>query len=238
MSFLKRLFGSGIHSTQDQTLNQEQEGSIELKPSPEPSKIEKLPQSETNGGWRNESDDLPRVSSTTDIMQAMEDLPPYDPRSVLEHYQYPYYQLLAEDSHQESAASIGIRQLLSSEDYQQAQVIKRMVRDLNFDLKIVVAPIVREKSGLARSSRNTYLSPDERERAVAISRALMSFGAKGGAKTLAALSKSLEKAGLVVDYVECVDAETLEPRNTPKKGCCLLVAAFCGKTRLIDNRVL
>ena len=113
-----------------------------------------------------------------------------------------------------------------------------MVRDLNFDLKIVVAPIVREKSGLARSSRNTYLSPDERERAVAISRALMSFGAKGGAKTLAALSKSLEKAGLVVDYVECVDAETLEPRNTPKKGCCILVAAFCGKTRLIDNRVL
>ncbi len=122
MSFLKRLFGSGTHSRQDQTLNEEQEGSIELKPSPEPSKIEKLPQSETNGGWRNESDDLPRVSSTTDIMQAMEDLPPYDPRSVLGHYQYPYYQLLAEYSHQESAASIGIRQLLSSEDYQQAQM--------------------------------------------------------------------------------------------------------------------
>ena len=61
---------------------------------------------------------------------------------------------------------------------------------------------------------------------------------KGGAKTLAALRKSLEKAGLVVDYVECVDAETLEPRKTPKKGCCILVAAFCGKTRLIDNRVL
>ena len=66
----------------------------------------------------------------------------------------------------------------------------------------------------------------------------MSFGAKGGVKTLAALRKSLEKAGLVVDYVECVDAETLEPRKTPKKGCCILVAAFCGKTRLIDNRVL
>lgn len=128
--------------------------------------------------------------------------------------------------------------VFGQKDYQQAQVIKRMVRDLNFDLKIIVAPIVREKSGLARSSRNTYLSSEERERAVAISRALMSFGAKGGVKTLAALRKSLEKAGLVVDYVECVDAETLEPRKTPKKGCCILVAAFCGKTRLIDNRVL
>ena len=128
--------------------------------------------------------------------------------------------------------------VFGQKDYQQAQVIKRMVRDLNFDLKIVVAPIVREKSGLARSSRNTYLSPEERERAVAISRGLMSFGAKGGAKTLAALRKSLEKAGLKVDYVECVDAETLEPRRTPRKGCCLLVAAYCGRTRLIDNRVL
>ena len=128
--------------------------------------------------------------------------------------------------------------VFGQKDFQQAQVIKRMVRDLNFDLKIVVAPIVREESGLARSSRNTYLSPEERERAVAISRALMSFGAKGGAKTLAALRKSLEKAGLVVDYVECVDAETLEPRRIPNKGCCILVAAFCGKTRLIDNRVL
>ena len=128
--------------------------------------------------------------------------------------------------------------VFGQKDYQQAQVIKRMVRDLNFDLKIVVAPIVREKSGLARSSRNTYLSPDEHERAVTISRALMSFGAKGGVKSLAALRKSLEKAGLIVDYVECVDSETLEPRKTPKKGCCILVAAFCGKTRLIDNRVL
>ena len=128
--------------------------------------------------------------------------------------------------------------VFGQKDYQQAQVIKRMVRDLNFDLKIVVAPIVREESGLARSSRNTYLSPEERERAVAISRNLMAFGSKGGAKTLAALGKSLEKAGLVVDYVECVDAETLEPRKTPKKGCCILVAAYCGKTRLIDNRVL
>ena len=119
--------------------------------------------------------------------------------------------------------------VFGQKDYQQAQVIKRMVRDLNFDLEVVVAPIVREPSGLARSSRNTYLSYDERGRAVAISRALKTC------RTVPEIRKALEKAGLKVDYVECVDAETLEPRKKAEKGCCLLVAAYCGKTRLIDN---
>ena len=122
-------------------------------------------------------------------------------------------------------------------DYQQAQVIKRMARDLNFDLQVVVAPIVREPSGLARSSRNTYLSAAERERAVAISATLAAVKA-GRVKTVAAAAKAIEKAGLKVDYVECVDAETLEPRARISKGCCVLVAAFCGRTRLIDNVVL
>ena len=149
--------------------------------------------------------------------------------------------------------------VFGQKDYQQAQVIRRMVRDLNFDLEIVVAPIVREPSGLARSSRNTYLSAEERERALAISRSLRSLSvgigstsvAVGVAKTLKAqktlgdlkrplktlgdLKKSLEKAGLRVDYVECVDAETLEPRKKIARGCCVLVAVYDGKTRLIDN---
>ena len=124
--------------------------------------------------------------------------------------------------------------VFGQKDYQQAQVIKRMVRDLNFDLKVVVAPIVREPSGLARSSRNTYLSADEREKATVLSRTLAAVKA-GRVKTLAAAAKEIEKAGLRVDYVECVDAETLEPRRRVAKGCCVLVAAFCGKTRLIDN---
>ena len=124
--------------------------------------------------------------------------------------------------------------VFGQKDYQQAQVIKRMVRDLNFDLKVVVAPIVREPSGLARSSRNTYLSAEERERATVLSRTLASVKA-GRIKTLAAAAKAIERAGLKVDYVECVDAETLEPRRRITKGCCVLVAAFCGKTRLIDN---
>ena len=128
--------------------------------------------------------------------------------------------------------------VFGQKDYQQVQVIKRMVRDLNFDLEIVVAPIVREPSGLARSSRNTYLSAKEREMALAISQGLKGLkGQKGlpSIKSLKSLKSFLERAGLRVDYVECVDAETLEPRKKVAKGCCVLVAAYCGKTRLIDN---
>ena len=124
--------------------------------------------------------------------------------------------------------------VFGQKDYQQAQIIRRMVRDLNFDLEIVVAPIVREPSGLARSSRNTYLSADERERALVLSRTLRAMKA-GAIRTTAAAAKAIEKAGLRVDYVECVDAETLEPVKRPAKGCCVLVAAYDGKTRLIDN---
>ena len=133
--------------------------------------------------------------------------------------------------------------VFGQKDYQQAQVIKRMVRDLNFDLEIVVAPIVREPSGLARSSRNSYLGAEERERALAISRALREIDArtftdaKGRRATTAAIAKKLEAAGLKVDYVECVDAVTLAPRRRIEAGTCVLVAAYAGRTRLIDNRV-
>jgi len=125
--------------------------------------------------------------------------------------------------------------VFGQKDYQQAQVIKRMVRDLNFDLDIVVAPIVRERTGLAKSSRNTYLSEREREMALAISRGLRSFKPNSKLSTLRA---QLKAAGLVVDYVECVDAKTLEPRKKAAKGTCVLVAAYAGKTRLIDNVLL
>jgi pantoate--beta-alanine ligase len=123
--------------------------------------------------------------------------------------------------------------VFGQKDYQQAQVIRRMVRDLNFDLEVVVAPIVREPSGLARSSRNTYLSPEEKESALAISGSLKAL--KAGKISLTGVSKALEKAGLRVDYVECVDATTLEPVKKPVPGTCVLVAAYAGKTRLIDN---
>ena len=124
--------------------------------------------------------------------------------------------------------------VFGQKDYQQAQIVKRMVRDLNFDLDVVVAPIVREPGGLARSSRNVYLSDRERETALALSRGLKAVKATG----LARLRRSLAAAGLKVDYVACVDAETLEPREKPAKGCCVLAAVYCGKTRLIDNVLL
>ena len=132
--------------------------------------------------------------------------------------------------------------VFGQKDYQQAQIIRRMVRDLNFDLEVVVAPIVREPSGLARSSRNTYLSAKEREMALAISKnlSLLKSSQSSASRTsrkvgLATVAANIEKAGLKLDYLSCVDAETLEPRKKPAKGCCVLVAAYCGKTRLIDN---
>ncbi len=123
-------------------------------------------------------------------------------------------------------------------DYQQSVVIRRMARDLDFAVKIVTAPIVREKSGLAKSSRNVYLSEEEKRRALAISAGLRALKASGGKGGTAWLVRFLEKAGLRVDYVECVDATTLEPRGKVEKGCCVLVAAFAGKTRLIDNMAM
>ena len=132
--------------------------------------------------------------------------------------------------------------VFGQKDYQQAQVIKRMVRDLNFDLEIVTAPIVREPSGLARSSRNTYLSAEEKERALALSASLKAAsGWKGRVSSAVArrrIEKMLTDAGLRVDYVEFADAETLDPVKTVGKGVVVLLAAYCGKTRLIDNRVL
>ncbi len=127
--------------------------------------------------------------------------------------------------------------VFGQKDFQQAQIIKRMVRDLNFDLDIVVAPIVREKSGLARSSRNTYLSDEEKTRALAISRSLKELKANP-AQRLSSVVKKLTQAGLKVDYVEAVDVETLKPVKKLGKGVAVLVAAYCGKTRLIDNIVI
>jgi len=126
--------------------------------------------------------------------------------------------------------------VFGQKDYQQAQVIKRMVRDLDFGIDIVVAPIVREKSGLAKSSRNTYLDEGEKERAVVLSRAVA--GVKAGEKAAAAkrrLRKMIDDAGLETDYVEIVAPDTLEDVKSVRKGDVVLVAAKCGKTRLIDN---
>ena len=128
--------------------------------------------------------------------------------------------------------------VFGQKDFQQAQVIRRMVRDLNFGIDIVVAPIVREPSGLARSSRNTYLSDVERERALAISKALKSIApGRAVAAERRRVEKALAAASLKVDYVEFVDAATLKAVKKVAPGTACLVAAYDGATRLIDNRL-
>ena len=125
--------------------------------------------------------------------------------------------------------------IFGQKDYQQAQVVKRLVRDLNYDIEIVTAPIVREVNGLAMSSRNTYLTETERGMATAISRGLKALKPTS---TLGELKAQLKKAQLKIDYVEAVDALTLKPVSKLRKGVCVLVAVYCGKTRLIDNVLL
>jgi pantoate--beta-alanine ligase len=134
--------------------------------------------------------------------------------------------------------------VFGQKDYQQAAIIRRLVRELNFPVEVVVAPTRREPDGLAMSSRNVYLAGDERQRALGLSRAL-----QGAAEAVATgpcdaeavrrqMRETLEAHALRVDYVEIVDADTLEPVAQAVCGNVALIAAFCGKTRLIDNRVL
>ncbi|MEI7899962.1 MAG: pantoate--beta-alanine ligase [bacterium] len=134
--------------------------------------------------------------------------------------------------------------VFGQKDYQQVAVLRRLVRDLNFPLEIVAAPIVREADGLAMSSRNVYLAGEERTRALGLSRALQAASEAVAAGSCAAetvrqrMGEVLEKHALKIDYVEIVDAETLAPVAEAVHGNVALIAAYCGRTRLIDNRVL
>lgn len=135
--------------------------------------------------------------------------------------------------------------LFGEKDFQQLRAIQRMVTDLNFDLEIVPVATVREADGLAMSSRNAYLSPEERERALALSRALraaadcVTQGARTAAQVAAAARSVIERTpGVEIEYVEAVDAETLRPMTTLERPVVVAIAARVGKTRLIDNAVL
>ncbi len=130
-------------------------------------------------------------------------------------------------------------------DFQQATLIRRMVRDLDFPVEIVVAPTVREADGLALSSRNVYLSPPDRRAAVALSRALAAAraafagGERAATKLLATARAVLEAEPRVrLQYLELVDPDTLEPAERPDARSVLAVAAHLGATRLIDNAAL
>ncbi|MDH4230340.1 MAG: pantoate--beta-alanine ligase [Nitrospirota bacterium] len=129
-------------------------------------------------------------------------------------------------------------------DYQQASVIRRMVADLALEPEIVVCPIVREADGLAMSSRNRYLSADERQRALALCRGLeraqerFGAGERDAAAVTAALAEQLREAGAAVDYAAACDPVDLEPVARLESGTVLLVAARIGATRLLDNHIL
>jgi pantoate--beta-alanine ligase len=131
--------------------------------------------------------------------------------------------------------------LFGEKDWQQLQVIRAMAQDLAFGIEVVGLPIVREPDGLAMSSRNAYLSPDERARARSLSAALVEAAEaarRGERETAALVARArgrLEAAGARVDYVEVVEPDTLAPRARAEPGSVMLLAAFVGKTRLIDN---
>jgi pantoate--beta-alanine ligase len=132
--------------------------------------------------------------------------------------------------------------VFGAKDFQQAAVIQKMVKDLNFPLKIVVAPTLRESDGLAMSSRNKYLSVEERREAVALSEALRFAKelVRKKPRDTGALKKEIRERiekhpGFRVDYVEIFDPKTLQPSPVAKPGMQMALAAFLGKTRLIDN---
>jgi len=131
---------------------------------------------------------------------------------------------------------------LGRKDAQQARIITQMVRDLNLDSEIVVCPIVREADGLALSSRNVYLNPEERKAATVLYHALQAAKQEvvGGVLDALHLQATLrrilggEKLA-AVDYAEVVDADSFEPIVRVSRACYVLLAVFIGKTRLIDN---
>jgi len=129
--------------------------------------------------------------------------------------------------------------VFGEKDFQQLAIVRRMVRDLNFNIDIIAVPTVREEDGLAFSSRNRYLNPDERKQATILHKALRASANAGkrSAGDIVALARNvINQAPLArIDYVELVDARTLQLVEMAGPNSVLLLAVFFGKTRLIDN---
>ena len=133
------------------------------------------------------------------------------------------------------------RAYFGQKDAQQLAIIKKMVLDLNFDLEVIGCPIVREEDGLAKSSRNTYLSQEERKAALCLSKAvkkgqeLIQAGCSAEA-VLSPMRAIIEAEPLAkIDYVSMVDALTMQPVENVEKDVLVAMAVYIGKTRLIDN---
>lgn len=134
------------------------------------------------------------------------------------------------------------RAYFGQKDAQQLAVIKRMVKDLNMPLTITGCPIIREEDGLAKSSRNTYLSPEERKAALVLSRSIflgkemVEKGERNCKRILAAMTEEIEKEPLAkIDYVKIVDLDTMQQVEKIDRGILAAIAVYIGKTRLIDN---
>jgi pantoate--beta-alanine ligase len=129
--------------------------------------------------------------------------------------------------------------VFGEKDFQQLAIIRRMVRDLNFNIDIIAVPTIREEDGLACSSRNQYLNSDERKQAPVLYKAVQAAansGKKSASDVVALARKVIDEAPLArIDYVELVDAQILRPVEMAEPNSVLLLAVFFGKTRLIDN---
>ncbi len=129
-------------------------------------------------------------------------------------------------------------------DYQQALILQRMIEDLNFDIELLLCPTVREEDGLAMSSRNNYLSAEERARANCLYRALTNAkklfdgGEREALKLKQEMKRTVRATGVSVDYIEVVDAVNLQPLEKIKRRTLLAGAIWAGSTRLIDNMVI
>ena len=137
------------------------------------------------------------------------------------------------------------RAYFGQKDAQQARVIQQMVVDLNYPIEIVVCPIIREEDGLAMSSRNSYLSVQEREAALCLSRALKAaqeaFSAgERNAKVLREIvsREILKEEAVKIQYISCAHPSTLEELTGEIETCLISMAVFIGRTRLIDNIIL
>ena len=135
--------------------------------------------------------------------------------------------------------------VFGQKDYQQMRVIQRMVKDLNMDIEIIPHPTLREKDGLAMSSRNTYLSPTERERALLIYRAIKKVEEifKEGQREAPAMKEEAKrvlssKNGIDIEYISICNTDTLEEVDQIKDKALLAIACRIGRTRLIDNTIL
>jgi pantoate--beta-alanine ligase len=134
--------------------------------------------------------------------------------------------------------------VFGEKDFQQVIIIKRMVKDLHCRVKILTGKTIREKDGLAMSSRNTFLSPEERQSAPILYQMLQwakkrfAAGMRSSDRALVTMTRGIKEKGGLIDYVVAVDPDTMQPVTTLKKGTLIALAVFFGKTRLIDNITL